>query len=220
MEVEFSIVRKGTKAVLFRNNPSLLEALREGQRRVLDVVYQAYAPSVRRYLLGLTHATKRSELAQASTIDDLMQEVFTRAFSRAGRTGYDGARPYGPYLFGICHKCVADLRRKHAREVAMPQEQVYLICDGIEVELPSAQDPHVSRVLGAFFVNLPALYQAVLEQRFLLERPQVEVSTLLKLTRKELRTIEGRLVTGVRRELVRAGVWQECSFALAARPAS
>ncbi len=55
----------------------------------------------------------------SSELEDLIQEVFVRAFSEKGRLAYDGLRDYEPYICTIARNLLIDRARKQGREVPL-----------------------------------------------------------------------------------------------------
>jgi len=189
----------------FQERPELLPSFREGRREVLERVYRAYVRLVEGYLRGLAHRGGHQDLAQPSSVSDLLQETFVHAFAPEARRRYDGLRPYGAYLATIAHNCFVDALRVRGRET--PTEPVALSRDLDEVVPPEEiRDVKVLGVLAAFLSELPARLREVCEQRFVLGRSQEEVSAALGLTRRALRTDEQRLRRGLRKALHKAGI--------------
>ena len=99
----------------------LLDAFRRGERDALDRVYRTYAEEIASILVhgfafsSAGRSARFHGLTSRFDIEDLLQEVFTRAFTERARLGYDGLRPYGGYLAGIAKAAVIDRLRSHAR---------------------------------------------------------------------------------------------------------
>jgi RNA polymerase sigma-70 factor (ECF subfamily) len=95
----------------------LRRAFAAGCRDALAEVYREYSPAVAALLSrGFTFRSGERWLhaagcTDASELDDLMQEVFTRAFTDRARAAYDGVRPYRNYLFTIARNLVTERRR-------------------------------------------------------------------------------------------------------------
>jgi RNA polymerase sigma-70 factor (ECF subfamily) len=91
-------------------------AFRRGDPEVLAQVYLHYQPLVRNMLTkGFAFASRgrlvRSHGIARADVEDIVQEVFARAFSHAARRAYDGVRPYRSYLFAITRNFVVQLAR-------------------------------------------------------------------------------------------------------------
>lgn len=194
---------------LFGDDAVLLSAYRDGQREALECVYRTFVRAVDGYLHALAHAGGHPLLAQPSAIADLLQDVFIRAFSSGARNAYDGQRDLGPYLFAIARNCYVDALRAAGREVLKDPAELAIVVDeaaGFGGQLEMWCDSKTLGVVNAFLGRLPADLKGVYEQRFELGRSQEQASAELGLSRRAIRTAEGRLRKGLRRALVRAGI--------------
>jgi RNA polymerase sigma factor (sigma-70 family) len=192
---------------LFLDHPELLPAFREGRREALDRVYRTYRRSVERNLRALAHVHGAVELAQASAIADLSQEVFVRAFSETARRGYDGLRAFGPYLASVLRNCFIDALRARGREVLREPAELRVELEGmVQASDDVGLDPQMGLLLSKYIAGLPPALAGVYQQRFVLGRSQEQASVALGLSRRVLRTGEKRLCGGLRRALVEAGI--------------
>lgn len=191
---------------VFQNDPELLRTFREGKRDALERVYRTYVRGVDRYIRAQAVAAGHPEMAQASAVADVVQDVFIRAFSVASRDAYDGARDFGPYLTRIARNCFVDALRRQGRETLKQPDELARIVADAPVEVDGAIAPEVLTVLRDYVAGLPPALAGVYEQRFVLERSQVEASAALDLSRRGLRTAEAHLRRGVRKALQRAGI--------------
>ena len=191
---------------IFRSQPALLIAFRQGERAALELVYRAYVQAVERYLRTLARRTGAHELGQASAIADLLQDVFIRAFSAAGRNGFDGIREYAPYLMTIARNCFIDAQRARQREVPINPDDLSLAVDEAADAEGGFCDPKTAAVVSAFVGALDPQLKRIYEERFVLGRSQEVASAQLGLSRRAIRTGENRLRVGLRKALVRAGI--------------
>ena len=102
---------------------------------------------------------------------DLVQEVFLRAFDERARLGYDGLRPYRPYLLRIAKNLRIDTARRDGRwavsaasaKDAEPVDIERLIEDGTELSPPDFEDAlnwgERLREMRSFVSALPELEQ-------------------------------------------------------------
>lgn len=191
----------------FAADPELLAAFRAGNRAALERVYRAYVRGVERYVRALARANNAGGFGQTAAVADLIQDIFVRAFSVAARRGFDGARPFAPYLMTIAHHCFVDAVRATRREVLSNPADIAAAFDQVVAVAPETSfDPKAIAVLNEFVAHLPAPLKGVYEQRFLLARSQEEAATALGVSRRRLRTGEERLRRGLRKALVRAGI--------------
>jgi RNA polymerase sigma-70 factor (ECF subfamily) len=193
---------------LFRDNPPLLVTFREGEPAALTAVYRYYVRPLDEYLRGLARSTKTPDLARASVIADLLQDVFVRAFSPRARLAYDGLREYGPYLTTIARNCFVDALRKRHKDLTFSLDDEGLV----EMPPPDATevyDPAVLAVLQRYLSQLSAELKGIYEQRFVHGVSQEAACELLGISRRSLRTGEDHLRTGLRRALQLAGLLHE-----------
>jgi len=105
---------------LEQNRP-LLEGFRRGDPDALDRVYREYAEEVATVLIhGFAfrsggRSARFHGLSSRFDLEDVLQEVFLRAFGARARLAYDGLRPYGAYLAAIARSAVIDRLRSYAR---------------------------------------------------------------------------------------------------------
>src|SRR5216110_1237368 len=96
---------------IFRDDPNLLTRFRRGERDALLHVYRCYADDVAQALRrGFGLGTFP---LQSADVVDLVQESFAKAFSPAGRVGFDGQRDYRPYLLALVRNVYVDWLRRH-----------------------------------------------------------------------------------------------------------
>jgi RNA polymerase sigma factor (sigma-70 family) len=186
---------------IFANDHRLLRRFREGDRDALAQVYWAYVDRIE----GLLR--RRLSLAggvSSSDIEDLMQEVFIRAFAPETRLGFDGLRPFAPYLFTIARNTMVDWWRRRGREVPTvltlddaPEE---VVAAGDEAAGTFA-DPRTMVVVERFVRGLPPELRAVHEARFDKGLSQRDAAEALGMGRQTLRTLERRLTDQLREAL-------------------
>jgi RNA polymerase sigma factor (sigma-70 family) len=183
---------------------SLIRAFRRGDHDALDSVYRLYVGDVER---TVRQALLRIGRLQAANLADIVQEVFLKAFSAAGREGYDGLRDYAPYLMRIARNVFIDWARRLGPE--LPGSHLLEVLDSgahstalDETIFPSA----VIALTNSYLANLPPELRAVHEQRFVLAVSQQQAAKTLGISRQSLRTLEKKLVAGLQRELRRAGL--------------
>jgi RNA polymerase sigma factor (sigma-70 family) len=183
----------------------LARAFRRGDRDALTRVYHLYIADVERVVRIALIGVKAFS---ASNLADVVQEVFLRAFSQNGRTSYDGLREYRPYLLVIARNVVISWAQRTGREIptgAIPEN-----VDSREINAATGEgavfDPVSVSVAAQYVESLPAELRAVHHRRFVLAEPQREAAVGLGISRQNLRTLEKKLVTGLREALRRAGL--------------
>jgi RNA polymerase sigma factor (sigma-70 family) len=188
---------------ILANDRALLLRFRAGEREALAEVYWAYVDSVERVLRARFFAAAPASWGgSASDLEDVLQEVFIKAFAPEARTSYDGLRPYAPYLLTIARNVLADWWRRRGREIPT------------DLELPEADegavfgdataafaDAHRMALVERFVRELPRDLRAVHEARFGRGLSQRDAAAALGIGRQKLRTLEQRLTAMLRETL-------------------
>ena len=181
-------------------DPTEVEPFKRGERLALERVYRTHVAAVERLVRTALLRTRRFS---GSTLSDLVQEVFMRAFSASARGGYDGKRDYAPYLMTIARNVVIDWHRQTSREPFDSRELETLLERGaIEPDVEAFPAELVSLV-ASYVEGLPPELRDVHERRFVLSEPQQRAADALGISRQTLRTLEKQLIAGLRRELRR-----------------
>jgi len=190
-------------AIYFRYAGAVYGTLRKG-----FYVRKSCAPTPR-WIVG---TQSRAE------VDDLVQEVFARAFSPRSRLSFDEARAVGPYLIAIAQNVYLDHLRKR-KTLAAQLDNVAV--DTLGGRAPSLTNPigtHCEhppeetfhrnervKVLADFLGRLPADLRGLYETRFVRGLSQRDAAVVLRLSRRRIRTLENRLLASAAREL---GFWR------------
>jgi len=182
----------------------LLQAFWRGDRDGLTRVYRLHIRSVEnRVRLVLL----RMGLLTKADLADIVQDVFIHAFSEIARRQYDGRREYGPFLLTIARNVVVDWVRRRNREKVPADVLIDFVNDSESAD--SAASPYEDWLLNltdAYVTTLSLELRGVHQYRFALSLPQREAAAALGISRQVLRTLEKRLVVGLRRHLRRAEV--------------
>lgn len=196
----------------------LLTRFRAGDRAALAAVYRAYSPEIVK--LVRTGFSFRSGTdvhrfyghQQAFEQQDLVQEVFIRAFSESARMSYDGLNPYESYLKGILRNLVIDdARRRRAALKAFggpgaPLEDPDLARSEADDPEVLAQRKRVKDAMTGFTETLPVREQRFVELRFVEGLGQEAVAKRLKISRQTVRTLEQRVRKRLHKHLRSRGV--------------
>jgi RNA polymerase sigma factor (sigma-70 family) len=196
----------------FQNEPSRLAAFRAGDRNVLTQVYRHYVRAVDAYLRAVATSTRQVDLCQPGARADLLQDIFVRAFSPTARQSYDATRPFSAYLKAIARNCFLNSLRVRRHEDLDSLEEVLenaQVSEGLASDGLSCYDPKISRVVLNYLAQLPLSLRTIYEARFVLDRSQQDAAKALGLTRRQLRTSENRIQTGLRVALAKAGLSRE-----------
>jgi RNA polymerase sigma factor (sigma-70 family) len=197
---------------LFSGRPDLLARFRAGDREALDTVYRAYVGRVSQIVAnGFRIATTGGAVAglgrRPADLADAVQEIFLKAFSRTARMSFDGLRDFGPYLSSIARHVMVDRARRNGRELLMPDVDLDVVAgkataSNVYPEIVARwEDPVAVAVARRFIEGLPSDLAGIHRIRYIEGLSQREAAMHLGITRQELRTLEGKLREGLRREL-------------------
>jgi RNA polymerase sigma-70 factor (ECF subfamily) len=182
----------------------LLRAFRKGDPDALETVYRQHVGEVESWL---RRALLRVGRLTPADLGDLVQDVFLRAFSDPARASYDGLREYPPFLMTIARNLFVDWARRAGREIPGSD----FLDDALEKDRTDEADappfePAVVAVVSAYLASLPEELRRVHHQRFVLATPQRQAAEALGISRQSLRTLEKKLMAGLRERLRAAGI--------------
>jgi RNA polymerase sigma factor (sigma-70 family) len=194
---------------IFRGKPDLLRGFRAGDRAAIETIYRAYVDKVTnivRFGFRLPGGGSAPGLrVNAAEIADVVQEIFLKAFAESARASFDGIREYGPYLYAISRNVLADWSRRSGRE--LPAHPALL--QEAEAEAPTDDDvgpwgdPETVALARRYVDGLEPQLKQVHQARFVTGLSQRDAADQLGVGRQTLRTLEGRLRDGLRKELQR-----------------
>jgi RNA polymerase sigma factor (sigma-70 family) len=189
---------------VFVNNPRLLSEFRAGHPAALETVYWAYVDVVGQVARrGALLAGGGAASGAGDDWTDLVQDTFESAFAERARLGYDGIRPYRPYLLTICRNLLADWLRKRGRELptgALDEDQAALAVDAPD---EAWADPAVMAIVDAYLLGLDPKLAGVYRERYQRGLSQEEAAAALGLSRQRVRTLEDKLRRGLAKALRR-----------------
>lgn len=142
----------------------------------------AYAPLVRRYQAPLTRYLFRLGAKSQGDADDILQEVFIKAYRNLN--GYDSSLKFSSWIYRIAHNEAVTFFKKNSRgpQVARSDDELLSfdeIADGgnLAEELDQRLDAAALRdAIG----RLDAKYRDVLILRYLEDRSYEEISDILR----------------------------------------
>ena len=173
---------------------------RAGKREALERVYREHvalvATVVRRG--AVLSSTAQIGAVAGDEVHDLVQETFVRAFAERARLGYDGLRPYRPYLLTICRNLVADWARRRGREVIV--EIAFEEGPPTDAE-PAWADPKTVAIVERYVASLGPPLVDVYAQRYIRCASQEDAARVLGMSRQRLRTLEEKLRHGLENAL-------------------
>ncbi|TPV94391.1 MAG: sigma-70 family RNA polymerase sigma factor [Myxococcales bacterium FL481] len=182
---------------------TLLVDFRAGHREALTKVYELHAPLVAQVLRhGFAFSSRGQQrrfvgYRSAFEFQDALHETFRRAFEPRARLGYDGIRPYGPYLATIARNVV--LRSFRAREVLFPavgedqlQDEPAVVVSHELTASPERQihEDQVRSLVDRFLDTLDQTDRRLVELRFRRGLSQRDAAAELGLGRQRIRTRE------------------------------
>jgi RNA polymerase sigma-70 factor (ECF subfamily) len=180
-------------------DPTEVEPFKRGDRAALERVYRRHVAQIERFVRA---ALLRSGRFSGANLADLVQDVFMRAFSESARASYDATRDYAPFLTTLARNVVIDWHRRSSREPVDTRE-LETFLDSLE-SVPhesAAFAPELVSVVASYVERLSPELRGVHERRFVAAEPQESAALALGISRQTLRTLEKKLVEGLRREL-------------------
>jgi RNA polymerase sigma factor (sigma-70 family) len=206
---------------VFSKNRGLLDRFRCGDRDALALVYRTYFDDVyrlARYGFSSRNGSRAPRLEREADRLDFVQDVFVKAFAEPARVAYDGLRPYRPFLLQIARNLRVDQLRQAARREGSHELPLQFDVDELCVELQNSQPPpadhdlHWERLVGEtarVVETLDPETQRFAQLRYVEELSPADAAERLGVTRRRVRTLEGRLLTSVRRGLAKLGLLAE-----------
>ena len=205
---------------VFENNRDLLDRFRRGERSALAAVYEHYIDDVERLVrLGFTVTATDGPVtvSGAGTVDaqhDLLQEIFIKVFSPRARDGYDGLRPFRPYLMRIAQNVMIDHVRRVRRQPCEPVEDIEVALEASGQVAPpldlgdSLDWSALSACAAEFMVTLDAEARQFVALRFEDDLSQDAVAERMGASRRRVRTLEERVSRGLEKFLRSQGLWR------------
>jgi RNA polymerase sigma-70 factor (ECF subfamily) len=174
----------------------LLQRFRAGDPDAMGEVYRRHVGSLTRQLRaaafrGQTFASLRS----AVELENVILEVFSRAFEPRARAVYDGQRPYEAFLMGIARNVLLERARSKEQPVGLaPQDEVVLAFEGDGADVhATVEDREVDGLLRVFREGLDGDEARLYDARFVEGLPQEQAAERLGQTRIQLRRREHKL---------------------------
>jgi RNA polymerase sigma-70 factor (ECF subfamily) len=209
-------------------DPGFVGRFRDGAADVLETIYRAHVEQVIRTVRAVLRACAvgmggwTPELAVE--VSDVAQDTFAKAFAPETRRRFDCGRPFGPYLVQIARNVAIDHWRARRRQVPMDVDQL-LAELAVNADRNAAPDDDWAAsatlaVVERYLVSLDAEERRVHEALYVRGLSQREAAAALGIGRQVLRTVEGKLRAGLRRELRRAGCLETEEVPLAVRVAN
>ena len=190
-------------------SPEFCERFRQGDARVLEEIYWAYVDVIE-HLLAVGFFVKGRQIAvpgvgNPDQRDDLLQEVFVKAFGETARRNFDATRDFRAYLLSIARHVLVDEHRRAGRPHVPYDADLDEVYGGPTP--PSEQEwmsPELLEVVERYVASLTSPLRELHHARYALGRSQREAADDLGLSRQNVRTMEDRLKAGLRWALQQA----------------
>lgn len=204
---------------VFHNDRPLLDGFRRGDRAALSKVYFHYVDAVAtlaRCGFVLDEGSRIPGAESAEVERELVQESFARAFSLRGREGYDGLRPYRPYLLRITKNLLIDRLRRRRPELSLDDPSSERLLEESPLGTPPEVSPEEALHFGtlaqaarAFLGEAPADLRELVRLRFEEDLSQEDAAATLGISRRRVRTLEEKAQQGLKKYLQRLRLWDE-----------
>lgn len=180
-----------------------LRAFRDGDAAALERAFRTYAPRVHMMLTrGIGQGGSRVSVTNASDVEDLVHEVFLRAFQERARLQYDGIRPYSAWLRTVAHNVLVDHLRKNATQQRITAEDATAMMEDVASQEPLPDDNLLTRqqqeAVEQFLDQLSPSERALVEVRFTKGMSQRDAAKELGVTRPRVRWLEERIRSRLR----------------------
>jgi RNA polymerase sigma factor (sigma-70 family) len=184
--------------------PVFVARFRSGEAGVLAAIYKLHLSDVRfvvRNGFGTTGPRRAfiPGLRREHERDDLVQEVFSRAFTSRARLSFDPTRAYGPYLLAIGRHVLVDWHRSDRQRRRLDGSLWEVMCLTESSQSVVASDPGPDKAIEAYVDTLDRRLQEVFDQMVVRGRSQRDTALALGLSRQNVRTLEQRLRAGIKR---------------------
>lgn len=197
-----------SEALALERDRDLLAGFREGKRDVLARVYRALVDDVFK-LVALGFTSKSATIRGERDPDEqrvAVQEVFVKAFAERARLGYDGVRPYRPYLLTIARNVMIDRARARSGELGRASDVDVDAIIATDAPIPgdvedSADQQRLRARTTTWLETLEPELRRFVTLRFEREMSHLDVAAELGITRRRVRTLEARVIKGLRRFL-------------------
>jgi RNA polymerase sigma-70 factor (ECF subfamily) len=198
------------------SDSALWAGLQRGDPDALGTIYRLYKPPVVRLL----HREMRrwgfgGQSGVATDLEDLLQEVFIRAFGPSARRSYDTTRDYQPFLAAIARNVATDHFRARRRQlrllhwVARNESAAERAQASPRARSAETVDVFALERLHRVISQLPPSQKELLRVRFYEDTSQRAAATAMGFSYQEIRTMEStvrqRLRCALHRPVTRQG---------------
>jgi len=168
----------------------LIERARVGERSALGALYRQHQPAIFTYLYY--------RLGDQAAAEDLAAEVFVRMVEQIDRYR-DQGRPILAWLYTIARNLLTDHYRRNGRTQVMPLDEQLVAGLGNPV---AAIDRRLDEaMLLRALRRLTETQKQVIVGRFVEERPNAEMATILGKTEGAIKSLQHRALAALRRAI-------------------
>lgn len=140
-----------------------------------------FAALIERYREPLTRYLRRRSNSRPEEIEDLLQEIFIKAYLNLN--DFDRELKFSSWLYRIAHNQSVDLWRKlksHPSQAVDPEDAFWLVlADEFDLEREASRRELAEQV-RQLVAQLPADYRDVLTLRFLEDKDYQEIADILE----------------------------------------
>ena len=142
-------------------------------------------------------------IGNKAEVDDLVQDVFLKAFSSFSNYSNEGEyaeKPFLAYLYTIARNSTIDHYRKK-KPVEIDEEEYLNIADTQDTPEEFASKKHTSEILLREISNLPTDQEEVVTLRCINGFSTKEISSMLDKTEDAIRQLQSRAIKHLRKKL-------------------
>jgi RNA polymerase sigma-70 factor, ECF subfamily len=172
----------------------LIERAQVGERSALGALYRQHYPAIFTYLFY--------RLGDQAAAEDLAAEVFVRMVEQIDRYR-DQGRPILAWLYTIARNLLTDHYRRNGRAHVMPLDEQLVAGSDNPV---MATDRRLDKALLLRALRrLTETQRQVIVGRFVEERPNAELATILDKTEGAVKSLQHRALAALRRAIEEEG---------------
>jgi len=168
----------------------LIKRAQVGERSALGVLYRQHQPAIFTYLYY--------RLGDQAAAEDLAAEVFVRMVEQIERYR-DQGRPILAWLYTIARNLLTDHYRRNGRAQLMPLDEQLVAGLGNPVALTDRRLDEAMLVRA--LRRLTDIQKQVIVGRFVEERPNAEMATILGKTEGAIKSLQHRALAALRRAI-------------------
>lgn len=195
----------------FSGRREQLDGFRRGERGVLTELFEFYVDDVSALLRqGFRVDARQLTVQGISDVErekELVQEVFLRAFAPRSRQAFNALLPYRPYVLQIARNLLIDEWRKRGLPIADVTTEELEAAPALERPIEDElEDRKLRAATLAWCQSASPEVREFIRLRFESGLSQAEVAAELKVSRRQVRTLEADVQDTLRVHLVKLGL--------------